>query len=318
VDTPLHASLDRHLDALISGPEGDIEAVLEQCLRESSLSWSGASDVRPFLYVLRDLRSKHPQGMSGRPRRRKAVVDKLIAEVHRIWETQERDWWKGIATHPIATVVERLSNIPEEYLDAALECFLQLPVSDSHIHNERIHDFLRAAHSRLIRLGRVKEPMVVAHIGYLVAKREYAGTRELLERFPLRDQSALGGVVAYLRYVIDKRVHLSGHTSFSTLSPEDLFLSACYYEGTASPALMKQAQWDYRSLKNTLFDKGGEHDLNDFKVRGLQPRIAELAFRRVYGLMHGANTQDKLRDLNLERMERLTPPWSLDRKPYLP
>lgn len=283
---------------LISGPEGDIEAVLETCLRESSSNWSGTGHVGPFLSAIRDLRSKHSQGMSNRGSRRKAVMNSLVVELCHIREEQERGLWKGIATLPIATVIEKLTNMSDEHLDAALGSLLQLPASYPHILNAPIHHFLRRAHSRLSHRERLTEPVVVAHIGYLIAKNEFAGAREILERFPARDQSALGGVVAYLRYVVDRPAHLSDRMSYSALSAEDLYLGVYYYPswGSASPALTRQSQWDYGSLKNALLEKGPEGALNDFKVAGLQPRIAELVFGHVYGLLHDAKAQNQLRD----------------------
>lgn len=176
----LHACLDRHLDALISGHEGDIEATLEQCLRESFSSWSGFGSAGPFLSALCDLRSKHPQGMSKRQSRRKTVVDNLVVELGRIWEAQEREWCRGIATHPIVAVVDKLRNIPDEHLDAALDSLLQLPASYPHIHNEQIHEFLHRVHSRLTRIDRVTGPVVIAHIGRLIATGDYPGAGKLI------------------------------------------------------------------------------------------------------------------------------------------
>jgi DNA-directed RNA polymerase subunit omega len=231
---------------------------------------------------------------------------------------EERDWWKGIATHPIGDVVGKLGAIPREHLDAVLDRLLQLPASDAYIHNEQIQVFLRRKHSRLTCVDHITGLVVIAHIGWLVANDEYTLAQELLKRFPENDQSALGTLVAYLRFVSSRPVDLAGTTHYSTLSEEDLFLGACYYgEGHASETLESLSRGDYESYES-LANFLSEKELNDFKVRGLQPRIAELAFRDVYRLLHGAEAKDRLRDLNLECIKKLAPSWSLKLKPILP
>ena len=35
-------------------------------------------------------------------------------------------WWKGIATHSLAAIVEKLKTIPDQHIDAAIENLLQL------------------------------------------------------------------------------------------------------------------------------------------------------------------------------------------------
>ncbi len=177
---------------------------------------------------------------------------------------------------------------------------LQLPESDPHILSDEIHDFLRSVHSRLVRVNPGTVPMLVVHIGHLAAKGENSDARELLKRFPEHDESALGAIVVYLRFATRNPPRFAGTTFYSRLAPEDLFLGACYYEGRALPILANQSKWDYASVKRALLGRGEWHDLNHFKVRGLQPRIAEISFRTIYGLLKDANAAEKLRDLNLE------------------
>jgi hypothetical protein len=318
VDTHLQACLHHHLDDLISGPDSNIQAMLERCLCESFSSLHGASCIESFLPVIRELRSKHPQGMSKRKSKRKTLVDNLVTKLNVIRQVQEIDWWNRIATLPIAAVVEKLRSSSAENLDAALYGLLQLPASYPYLLDETIHEFLQRAHSQLAREERVAVPLVVAHIGYLISNDEYAKAANLLERFPAQGQTGLNALVVYLRFVISPPVDLCGTTAYSTLSAEDLFLGACYYEGDASFILASQSRWDHNSLKMVLSKENNGRALNNFNVRGLQPRIAELAFYRIYGLLHGGRGQDKLRDLNLECLRRYTLPWSLNSKPNLP
>lgn len=137
-------------------------------------------------------------------------------------------------------------------------------------------------------------PVIVAHISGLVAKRDRAGADEadeLLSLLPEPHHSTLGAVAGYLRFVNSLPADLSDEKFFSSLSPEDLYLGACYYgkDKVASQALANLSKWDYESLTSALSVNGNHRSLNNFKVRGLQPRIAELAFPVVYSMLHDAD-----------------------------
>src|SRR5262249_31071064 len=84
--------------------------------------------------------------------------------------------------------------------------------------------------------------------------------------------------------------------------------------------LQQQSQWEYPSLERALRaeTKDGDKYLNDFKVSGLQPRIAELAFREVVRRLRGADTAQGLRDLNAERVAIIPPPRALASRLRLP
>lgn len=174
-------------------------------------------------------------------------------------------------------------------------------------------------------------PVIVAYIGRLVGDSDYSRARDLLGQFPANSRSPTDDVVAYLRFLTNEPPRLSGTSSYHTLTPEDLFLGACYYDQPssspkqklppASPILKEQLQWDYQSLKHALSDGKEGSDtlyLNTFKVAGLQPRIAELAFHEVYGRLHGVAAANRLCDLNIECVKQLVPPWRLDSRPRLP
>jgi hypothetical protein len=237
-------------------------------------------------------------------------------------ESQECDWWRRVAAHPIASVIERLSEVPNEHIETVLALLLKLPATDPNVLNEKVYGFLQQQKHRLARLSDIAAPVVIAHIGQLIGNDDYESAGDLLNRFPKDDRSELEGLVAYLRYVISEPIELSGTTDYWSLSEEDLFLGACYYgSGVALSTLKKQLRWDYPSLERALLNaKNGSdaHLLHSFKAGGLQPRIAELAFRRVYGRLHGADAENKLRDLNAESVQMLSPPWSLHSRPRLP
>jgi hypothetical protein len=252
--------------------------------------------------------------MSGRTSKKKTVVSKLVQAILRIQKERSREWWKGIAEHPVDAVVKKLRNVPTELVETALNNLLNLPPSHVLINNKEVHAFLRRKSTWLSRTNQVTNPLFVAHIGHLVARGEYSDAAGLISRFPESDSSELGALVSYLRFVVNGPAEMdgmSGTASYSSLSPEDLFLGACYYQGAASAVLAEQSDWDYASITRSLRQKGGERDLSDFKVRGLHPRIAELVFSSVYSVLHGANAQNRLKDLNLEYVKKLTPPLTI-------
>lgn len=323
----LHECFMSHIDEIISVDELEIETTIRKCLLESSLEDSTHTEIlKSLMQLVRDLRSRHPRGISKRQSKRKYVVDTLVEEVERIIEQQGRQWWKKIEHHSVEAIVEELPNVPEDSVEAVLNRLLRLPSSDPLIHNKRIHDFLRQTHSNLARADRAMTPLSVAHLAHLLFNGEHSVARKLLQSYPGHEESTLGALVNYLRFVLDSvtidgsKHYLGGTTYYSDLSEEDLFLGACYYNGGASRLLANQTKWDYSSVARGLRVKGVDRYLylNDFKVGGLQPRIAELAFSQVYGRLNGTEAVKKLRDLNLETVKRLVPPWKLEPRPILP
>jgi hypothetical protein len=332
-------SLDQRLELLIEGPESKIEASVVKCLQESFLTLSPVRKVEPYLSLIRQLRLRHPDGVSKRPNKRKAVVESIAEEFCRIHETQEReheaqerDWWKEVATHPIASVVEKLRKVPDEHIEKVLDRLLGgIHETDSHILHEEVHRFLNKNHQHLRQSRVAAAPVIVAHISRLAGNCDFEKARELLKLFPDADRSALAGVIHYLRFVTRETKDtpmFSDTTYFSKLSEKDMFLSACYYYNPSAPlqdtkvpaawpTLERQSQWDYKSIKQA-FSEAGTKALNHFKVRGLQPRIAELAFRGVYGKLHGSDAERKLRDRNLERVPCLHAGCMIALRPILP
>jgi hypothetical protein len=246
-------------------------------------------------------------------------------------EAQEQAWWQDVATHPITLVVGRLKSVPGKHVPRVLDVLFRLPATDPHIHDDDVHRFLED-HCQLLANGHgTPSPVFVAYIGRLLGEGDCARASELLDLLPVAGDSPLSGVVDYYRYILGDGPDLSGATDYGSLSPEDLFLGACYYHDPSSsdlprppvawPTLKQQSRWEYHRLEPALLNATRDWDtqaLNDFKVSGLQPRIAELAFRCVYGRLYGTAAGHKLRDLNLDQVKQLVPPWRLDSRPTLP
>ncbi len=248
------------------------------------------------------------------------LLEETRHEAQRRREAQQRAWWGAVATHPIASVVEKLPSVPAEHVAAVIRRLLALPATDPYVHHQGVHRFL-LAHRGFPGSSNACAPVVVACAGRLVATGENDTARVLLDLHPAAAYSPLAGVVAYLRFVLREGADLSGVTAYERLTADDLFLGACYYEGAAGATLQRQSQWDYRALEGSL--RGATKDgslmyLNDFKVRGLQPRIAELAFREVIGRLCGVEAAQELRDLNAECLASVPLPRALASRPPLP
>jgi hypothetical protein len=232
----------------------------------------------------------------------------------------------GLVAAVVASASELCSeaDVREEYVERVLDHLLALPASEPLILDDEVHHLLDLAEDRLSPRACVAAPVVVAHVGHLIAINQSRRADELLDRLAAAEGSSESAVVAYLRYVISDPPEFAGVTPYDSLSPEDVFLGACYYEafysrkekdGPASETLRRQCQWDYGSLEASLQSTGpggDTHQLNDFKVCGLQPRIAELAFPQVFIQLHGDEAGLGLRDLNFEYVRELSPPWRLD------
>ncbi|HXG10928.1 MAG TPA: hypothetical protein VNK04_14305 [Gemmataceae bacterium] len=219
------------------------------------------------------------------------------------------------------------ADVRDEYLEKVLDLLLALPANDPLILDDEVHLLLEQAEDRLARRACITAPVLIAYIGRLITREQYKRASELLDHLVVAEGSPEAAVVAYLHYVVSDPPDLAGVTCYSSLSAEDVFLGACYYEafyagkrGPASATLRDQREWDYRLLEASLLRAGGEetHQLNSFKVYGLQPRIAELAFHQIFTQLHGADASSGLRDLNLEKVRQLAPPWRLDARPALP
>jgi hypothetical protein len=241
---------------------------------------------------------------------RQQLEDIKKAYEQEIEEEKERTWWGGADTQPIEAVIAKLDRVPSEAIERVLALLLQLPLGDRHLHNQHVQEFLSRFHDRVVHYSGPMGPLAITYISRLVAERKDHKAKQLLRRFQTASRSPGDSVAAYLDYVISKPEGISGETNFRDLSPEDLFLAACYYRtGIALPTLEQQSKWDFDSLMRALSAQG-DRALNDFKVKGLQPRIAELAFRSVYSQLEGEAAARLLRDRNREYIDRLDRPWN--------
>jgi hypothetical protein len=158
----------------------------------------------------------------------------------------------------------------------------------------------------------------LTHIAYQIENDNLDVARTLLNRVKTKNSPKFDAVVAYFRFLTADKLSLYGESHYQSLSPGDLFLAACYSEWNPEIArlLNNQTQWDYLSVMQSLSQEPGSSTQNIFKVWGLQPRIAELAFQQMYMRIHDSASIGALHDLNLETVQALATPWRLS--PSLP
>lgn len=129
--------------------------------------------------------------------------------------------------------------------------------------------------------------------------------------------SAGGGLIKaigpYARFASQRHVDLSGTTTFSSLEPEDLLLAATYFaasdDGRANCLKLfdgrhTREQWTWESIYSTIEigDEDTSRAWSSFLVRGLQPRIAEIAFGNVHSALR---LGEDLIDLNRHALKGL-------------
>ena len=226
-----------------------------------------------------------------------------------------KQWW--LTTFPTCSfeeLLKRLDEVPSEHVNAVLDRLMQLPTSPLLISAKQLWGFYTKNLNKLATRPYFHEaPSVVAFAAYLINEGNYPVARNLLEKLASLVSSPFQSLVQYLQFVLQEPLELSGNTLFSQLSEEDIFLAACYYnDGPARHSLDSVRKWDWASVQNHLKvpdDPHGNLELNHFLVKGLQPRIAELAFRKVREVLYPGVAKENLTDLNLQVVQKLSRPW---------
>jgi len=137
---------------------------------------------------------------------------------------------------------------------------------------------------------------------------------EIAEHIPesvFNGNETVSQIAQLARAAIQPRPLLYGRTAFSTLTPEDVILGASYSDGAFDQqlaVLLLREQWQWSNVDMLLSKAGGSFSAN-FKVRALQPRIAELAFPKCHRIVRG-EACGRPRDLNANALVGL-PSWSV-------
>lgn len=182
-----------------------------------------------------------------------------------------------------------------------------------------LHDFLKQHHDSFPTRA---EPLALAHIGYLICTNEIATAIELLDKIE-QPPRAHAKLICFLRFLTREAKDVRGQFSFSDLAESDVYLAACYFhqhlhktDGSDKESpLYQMTEWNYSDVVRSFSD---QRSSNRFKTFGVQPRVAELAFRTIYESRHGSRSTDALRDENLKVIHALPRPWSLGLRPNLP
>jgi len=248
--------------------------------------------------------------------KRTQAQQEALNEAKRKWEEAR---WNNIEHWNLSELISQLENLPHNRVLAALERILRLEENDPNLHDEKVQKFLQSNYSRRQGQEVLLSPVIVALLGRLAIENSHEA-RKLLKELPTTSNHRFAQVVSYLKFVVNEKPQLTGYTSFESLDEEDVYLGACYWE-KCPEKLYELTTWKISSVINKLRQDSGAEDsrsINNFKVQGLQPRIAELAFRRVYRDLQGAEKDQNLCDLNVKVVKSLPRPWSLKLRPKLP
>jgi hypothetical protein len=127
------------------------------------------------------------------------------------------------------------------------------------------------------------------------------------------DCSLIRIIRPYAKFAAESHFDLSGTTQFSSLEPEDMILAASYMAATQDgreicselfDGRFTREQWSWASISSSIEARSEDTSRawSNFLVRGLQPRIAEIAF----GTIHSAlQLGDGLVDINRQALKEL-------------
>lgn len=225
-----------------------------------------------------------------------------------------REWWRDVAFHPIGVIVANLRAVPAEDRAVGVRALAGLPQHHPHTSSPILHREIETDSAALPLPETVAlAPLYIHHATYLFKTGRRTEAAALFKRMVKGTNHENGMLLRFIRHLTVAVEARTGRFSFAGLRPIDIFLGACYYDqGVATRRLESSSSWEYRSVERELGNDS--QALNDFRVRGLQPRIAELVFAEA----HRALTGEALRDLNAEAVMRLPQQWSLDARNRLP
>jgi hypothetical protein len=233
---------------------------------------------------------------------------KLILDLANHKEKRERYWWASIDLRRIDEIVEKLNSVSKYAndldhgipLDIALHSLFKLPAEYEHLHGDRIHEFLYGVHSDLFKLELPFSPLLVAHIAYLFRIHQKKAALLLIAKYSKGEITVSKSVADYLSFIADDLDVLSGTFFFTELSQDDVYLGSLY-SGKHIEQSDTNKNWNFTSFERDFrANYPDERELNRFKVEGLQPRIAELVFHKIYQDIYQDDEEvNSLQDLNL-------------------
>ena len=304
-----------HLDRLLSPSDAPADLIERMFDEMYGANASSRRVVPGFVEEIHDYRKRFPAGASKRPSRRARRAEDLVGILARCIESERREGWQSIAARSPEELVAILGQISKEEVSLAIGPLLALPEDGELVTDPRVHESLSSLIPELILHDELGAPLLLAHAASLVAGGSLASAKQILERsMPAWYKSSL---CDYLRSVCRSKSDQTGSMNFTELDDADVFLAACYYEGPAEKELAALTEWSIGSVCEGL-GQNEQRPLRDFKVRGLQPRIAELAFRQVYEQSHGSQAGQGLHDLNMECLREAARPWSTRSHVQLP
>jgi len=310
-------------------PESHIVEVMERLLQEATNDLPGNPNIFDFFHEHHNLLVSRAEVPATR-----LILDYASSLVH---ESRKRDLME-FPNHILTTLLERgndtlvrlLPFLDEgkrlQLVDKALHLVLNPSLDAAVAIDVRTRDFLSIHRKRLSALGDSELATSPALAAALLSIPDICD-----ELAPSVDghSGPVSIILPLARFAMSERPNLCGTARFVELRPEDVFLAACYYVGGRGKLrsnagnklanLRTKDDWNWRNVRSLLRRNGGRddsRDLSDFRVAGLQPRIAELAFAEIHSSLSDCSPGD-LRDLNREAIASIET-WSILSPPRLP
>lgn len=326
----LEESVLEHLPKLIHGTEVEVEQTIKSCLLSVMPDLKPLPQLRPFLDIIYTFRNSCEIRKNKEQSSHRVTAWRIASQMCKEWDLLDQAWFKCLEQLSILIVKDCLTELlsdpngssADKQIELVLDSLLPLPHTYPHIRNEAIHGFLRnrdRVHNRLLNRPNLNHPLVITHISYLFSKNCDDRAEALLRKVSDDDSSLVSELARYLKWVQhNQHPDICGQFDFANLSPEDVYLGACYGKCN-SEHLEGQKDWRYKTVVGRLTEQvDGCQAANTFKVKALQPRIAEKVFFDIYERVHGSEAAKELTYKNLEALDDTPSPWTLHQQPDFP
>jgi len=299
VNSELRDRINKHHPLVLGSKQEDLMRFLREIGAEVlGLEW--AQKLRD------DIKELHPHGIS----KRSSKIRLLCGNIEKLVSDALTEWWSQIDTREDSEVLAHIFKIyglkfDKVQTDKLVKKLASASYSCNVDFGPALWDFYDNAFDSLLELpSGVIGPSVVAYAAGLLCNqgRDNADCLRVLDACSRSESLEFKPLVSFLQFLAMEPLSLSGRMQFSELDETDLFLAACYYpeDKLASGQLRNITRWSLESIRNHL----DEYSLNDFMVRGVQPRVAELAFAQIQKRIGGEGDAGMI-DLNRQVVEAM-------------
>lgn len=287
-NSTLCRKVERHIDLLLDREMEDIPLFLQK-LNAECLGVECAKKIQ------RRIRQTHPSGISKRPTKR----IKILREIETSINNSIKEWWLNIRSHSPEMILAHIGDVPEQHVDGVISKMITIPYSCYADCSSKVWDFYELHFDHLLLcLGQVPAESIgtsiLSYASLLTCKHGIEYRIQLFRLIKILTDNTpteFRILIGFSKFLCKNPPSISGKTRFDELTEIDFFLAACYHSDHRIVSGL--SNWTLNNIKNNL----DERNYNSFLVRGIQPRIAELAFAEIYSRMYKS---ESLVDLNAE------------------